>query len=626
MILPLNSFTIHALLGLIVTVAFTGVFYVLYFKSGRSLLDLLAANINLGLAIVCLSYFMMDNLIPAGFSARGWPGGPSAEELSHSSLNWMRLAWTAAPFLLISQLHFVLVYCRSRGPMRFLIGVWYLAAAAAVPLIWSAHWITARATPLADTSSWENALPWLPKIGPLVFVFYAFWLVLTIRNLVELILVGRFQKAQSRDDYRQWQWVFFGYLFQCTLVADGILAVVYDYAGPVLLPVGATLMSICLGTALIRRRIDVERTQTQLEREKAVLLESVHQPLFFVDTQDKIHWANEEAKEFLACDEDPSGEMLPDVWPGPARQAGKIIRTALQSNQPHREEISQPDGGTWIIHASPLSTTEQGALGVIVLAMDITRLRRAEGVLRSVNARILSARDEERCRVAKDLHDSIAQSIAALQLRMLAGTTQGETQKPPVELLEFAVKECGRLATEIRQICHDLYPPTLELLGLIPSIDELLSSYRESGKDCVVKCEDALKKTRFPRPVEIALYRMVQEAVNNAIRHGQASQISVHIATKDQVLYLSVMDNGQGFNPEDTTCFGMGMRSMKSRIEAIGGALRITSRRGKTRISVVIPLDAPSQSKQKLLGRYDQQRDDEATRKLIRENKLSAHG
>lgn len=125
---------------------------------------------------------------------------------------------------------------------------------------------------------------------------------------------------------------------------------------------------------------------------------------------------------------------------------------------------------------------------------------------------------------------------------------------------------------------------SLDLMGLVRALRHTFESNGNVKTPCHVFSDDSLRRLRFPDDVEIAFYRFAQEAIGNAIRHSDASEIEIKIVYEDQTLCMSITDDGKGFDYEDIAKHGIGMNSMKSRIEGIGGILTIESQAGLTRL------------------------------------------
>jgi PAS domain S-box-containing protein len=218
----------------------------------------------------------------------------------------------------------------------------------------------------------------------------------------------------------------------------------------------------------------------------------------------------------------------------------------------------------------------QIVVGNETILQGIFRDRRAEAALDAARLKVLRIREEEQRRMARELHDSIGQQLVAMKMSMEAAGLTDEARR------------CVEMIHEVRQLCYNLYPPALETLGLA-------SALRQVGQHIVdaeflLDCESELATARFDAEVEIALYRVAQEAISNAVRHGRAGAIRVSLARCDGFIEMTVADDGAGFDPQIEAGKGLGLRSMTERAEAVGGAIEIRSGAEGTAIVARVPL------------------------------------
>jgi len=591
MLIPFNTFTVHSLISFMVTASLAVMFYIVYLKAGRRKLDLLSANFIACISATCLYYFLIDNLVPAGESAMGWPGGPTAEALRLTTFELYRWGWTCGIFLLPLQLHFVLYYCQSRNFLRRHIWIAYCLAALSVTTVWTTSlWSTACESPLAETSSWEVTIPWLPEAGPAAYVLLICTLSMEVYGLVLLWKTRRVSVTEFSESLGGRLIVFAAFVVQIAVSSVDVVNGALMLPVPAATPIGSGIMGVLLATALIRSRVESDRRKLQLEREKAGLLECVPQPLLYLGNDLEIQWTNDDAAEFTGRDlEDLVGTRADEIWPADGEEL-QPARQALATAVPATHEISRDDGSTWVVHASPVVDPKGESLGVILLAMDITDIRRAQEALRQANVKILTAREEERRRVAQDLHDSIAQGLTALQMTLHTQAEDVGADTPAGQKFDQASRKAGQLGTEVRQISHQLYPPALDLLGLASALEEIFDPYVATGIDCTLDCPDDVLTARFTQEVEVALYRTVQEAISNAVRHGQAQSVTVRLEQTSDYIQVTVIDDGCGFDVKANSK-GLGMTSMTSRIDGVGGKLEITSKPGHTSVKASVPLE-----------------------------------
>jgi two-component system sensor histidine kinase DegS len=215
---------------------------------------------------------------------------------------------------------------------------------------------------------------------------------------------------------------------------------------------------------------------------------------------------------------------------------------------------------------------------------------------RQLAPKIIQAQEEERRRIAREIHDGPAQSMANVVLRTevcekLIEIDQGAVQKELLELREMV----KRSLQDVRRIIFDLRPMALDDLGLIPAISRYLETLKERF-DLDIEMYYSGTQQRLDSTIEVAIYRVIQEALQNILKHAQASHAKVSLENQNERLVVEVTDNGKGFNAEE--CLNnpkpdsYGLLGMKERLEILGGQLYITSKQGEgTKILAIMPLE-----------------------------------
>jgi signal transduction histidine kinase len=207
----------------------------------------------------------------------------------------------------------------------------------------------------------------------------------------------------------------------------------------------------------------------------------------------------------------------------------------------------------------------------------------------------LAIQEVERVRIAKDLHDEVGATLSVTKmslnqlLRKFDSTTDLATMGQQTrELLEQSIGQ-------VRRISKELVPSTLEEFGLMSAIDEFIQKvHLASGALFVFSHEGIDTKQRFEKKIELTIYRIVQELVNNALKHADAQQITLKLATELNKIIFIFTDNGKGFNFESVRKdpkSGLGMRNIESRLSVINGKIDIKSVIGKgTHTVIEIPI------------------------------------
>jgi signal transduction histidine kinase len=215
-------------------------------------------------------------------------------------------------------------------------------------------------------------------------------------------------------------------------------------------------------------------------------------------------------------------------------------------------------------------------------------LRTSYERIRDLGTRLLDAQDRERARIARELHDDISQQLALLEidLEILNGTTNGSANGLAGEVLGRA-RSIGR---SLHDLSHRLHPAKLRLIGLVPALAGLLRELGQSG--AAIAFTHANVPPTLPPELTLCLFRVVQEAVQNALKHGRARHVSVELHGGADGLALTIADDGVGFDVEAQWGKGLGLISMRERLDAAGGTLDLRSSPTGTRLSITVPLSA----------------------------------
>jgi two-component system, NarL family, sensor kinase len=247
--------------------------------------------------------------------------------------------------------------------------------------------------------------------------------------------------------------------------------------------------------------------------------------------------------------------------------------------------VLPPDGHTYVdeMMAQALATlADQVAPVVAALRLDEELLRSRE--------QVVTAREEERSRLSRELHDNVGPTLAGTRLQIEAVRGTLPTDFTGLAVLDRAVRGIDEALRTLRRVVHGLRPPELDALGLSGALQELAVFL--SGPSLRVETTLTLSGS-LPKPVEVAAYRIVAEALTNVVRHAHATRAEITVYLAGGNLLVQVCDDGVGV-PPDATKHGMGLRFMAQRAQEIAGEFSYESTADGTAVRAVLPAITPA--------------------------------
>jgi signal transduction histidine kinase len=230
--------------------------------------------------------------------------------------------------------------------------------------------------------------------------------------------------------------------------------------------------------------------------------------------------------------------------------------------------------------------------------VDVTDRQRAERALGELSGRLLHLRDEEQRRIARELHDSTAQNASALAMNLarVIDSGNGLTEDARALLVESRglAEETAR---ELRDLASVLHPPFLDEVGMLQAVRHHLDSFeRRTGIKTTLAAPDDLE--RFPKEIEIAVFRIVQESLTNVQRHSGSATVRVLLEVEADHIRVAIRDKGHGFDIDGgfggSRGSGVGVDGMRERAKLLGGQLSLRSGVGGTTVTAQIPIpEAP---------------------------------
>lgn len=392
--------------------------------------------------------------------------------------------------------------------------------------------------------------------------------------------------------------------------------------GYLLKPFRADVLNTTLLLAIAQQRSarDLFTRDTWLR----TVLDSLSDGIIATDLEARVRYMNPSAEQLTGFDsEEAIGTEIGQLYKlrtatGDAVEKCQLLK-ALDSALPIGSEhflLTRRSGETVIIEdaASPIAVGEQ-LVGAVEIIRDITervrheRLQEEERVrleeqmhqasydlgqtrdeLRALSGHLITAQEDERRRLARELHDDFGQRMAILGMQ--ADRASGKIHLSPQEaadLLQGIREQAADLNQALREMSHRLHPPLLEDLGLIPGLRSLIDSFRAEGAEISFGAP-----AEIPQPslnVTMALYRIAQEALRNATKYAQGAPIHLHLGIQNGALLLSIRDNGPGFDlVQARLAGGLGLLSMHERARLVNGSMTFNSKPGEgTVVTVRVP-------------------------------------
>ena len=228
--------------------------------------------------------------------------------------------------------------------------------------------------------------------------------------------------------------------------------------------------------------------------------------------------------------------------------------------------------------------------GYIGSCVDVTERKRAEEALSTIGRRLIEAHEEERTWIGRELHDDINQKLAIVAIEM-DRWSQEESRAKFSEHLRNAKKRIMEVSTDVQALSHRLHSSKLDYLGLVVAAGSFCKEVSEKAKVDVQFSHWAVPST-MPKEVSLCLFRVLQEALQNAIKYSGVSRFHVYLRRTSDGLELTVADEGKGFDErEEFSGHGLGLISMRERLQIVHGVLEIKTQTGAgTTILARIPL------------------------------------
>ncbi len=230
------------------------------------------------------------------------------------------------------------------------------------------------------------------------------------------------------------------------------------------------------------------------------------------------------------------------------------------------------------------------------LTLNVSEHRLADRRQQQLTQRIITSQEEERSRLSRELHDGISQLLVSIKFKFeLAGHELDAGKASSAQTLRQGIERLAGAIGEVRRISHDLHPSLLDTLGLASAIGQLASEF-EQRSGLRVAYDNSLGDTRLSDDMNVALFRILQEALTNIERHAGAGQVTIQLTGDPRRVNLRISDDGTGFSPRQAEqSGGIGLRNIRERVEHFGGDFSIASTSAGTVLSVALLLSADVQ-------------------------------
>jgi len=344
------------------------------------------------------------------------------------------------------------------------------------------------------------------------------------------------------------------------------------------------------------------------------LMHELQTGVLLMDADGEIVMVNNEATRiFETTEEQLVGRKMPEVCDDVIHEDG---RPFLLSERPTfmavqtRHRVKDVVMGIWnkrrkerrwlLINADPVEDNEGRLQSVISTFTDITERKKLErksiaekiAYQRQIAQATIDGQEKERIEMGRELHDNVGQQLTSIKLFLdLAKTSSNdETRK----LLETALKSVSNVIDEVRFMSRSLVPPTLKDLGLVESVNDLIESLRTTQPLGFELTYTDLDENRLPENKKLALFRIIQEQLNNVLKYASAQNVTVALCSSSSQILLEIKDDGLGFDLGNVRR-GMGLSNIINRSELFGGRVEINTAPGKgCSVKVWLPHSAMS--------------------------------
>jgi PAS domain S-box-containing protein len=359
------------------------------------------------------------------------------------------------------------------------------------------------------------------------------------------------------------------------------------------------------------RRKQTEDALIQSENRFRRLIHNLTQGVMLINAEFEIEICNPAALKMMGLKEvDILGKKINDPGWEVVDEYGKLLSSsnrpvylAINSKKPVKDVVigirhENSNERLWLImNTEPImDSTGRKVINIICSFVDITEQRKLsqqqieQEILKQklITQATIDGQEKERSQIGKELHDNINQHLNTTRLFLEIAQEKND----PVQMLEMvnlAYKDLSNIINEIRLLSQSLVPPTLGDLGLIESTQDIIDSLKRTHKFKISFYHKHFHEENLPDNLKLTLFRIIQEQVNNIVRHSNAQAITIQLQTDAENIILMIRDNGKGFEPANIKK-GQGLANIRNRAELFNGRVEIDSAPGSgCTLSVTIP-------------------------------------
>jgi len=322
----------------------------------------------------------------------------------------------------------------------------------------------------------------------------------------------------------------------------------------------------------------------------SALVERMQQGAAMLNSRGEIIYCNPSLLQLLGTTAEMAiGKGLHEfVIPEHGAFCQKLLRETQQGSSEGEMQLRQADGTLISANFSfKLLSGDGSTTGVLIT--DLTSQKQQEDLA----SRLQQSQDDERRRIARELHDSVGQLLAAISMNVSRVKTEAHKLSPPVaKLVDGNLSMIAEISDEIRTISHLLHPPLLDEVGLASALRWYVDGFSERSK-IETTLEVPKNLNRLPPDMEIAIFRAVQECLTNVHRHSGSASCRVQVTQEGDQIRVEIKDSGRGISKAKisnlTSWGGVGFRGMRERLRKLGGSLQIESNEKGTTVRASLP-------------------------------------